>query len=173
MLCRLDPQDPGAGRTLTACATAVSELRRHNLPAFVEPLAVRRKESGGYETLKDAASMVRLIGIAAGLGDSSAHVWLKVSCSPELARAGSATSLPILLLGGPARDTPEETLRDFADGLAASPRVRGAIIGRNLLYPGDADPLPMCRALTALVHGGANLEEALRLLTDAAIAARR
>jgi hypothetical protein len=167
MLCRLDLQDPAAGRTLTACAEAVTELHRHNIPAFLEPLAVRRKEDGGYETLKDAASMVRLMGIAAALGESSAHVWLKVSLSPDLGRAGAATSLPLLLLGGPARETPQETLRDFAEGIKASPRVRGAIIGRNLLYPGDADPLPMCRALTALVHHGTALEEALRLLDNA------
>jgi DhnA family fructose-bisphosphate aldolase class Ia len=168
MLCRLDMQDPAAGRTLTACAQAVTELRRHNLPAFLEPLAVRRKDDGGYETLKDAASMVRLLGIASALGESSAHVWLKVSLSPELQRASAATSLPILLLGGPARETPQETLRDFADGIKASPRVRGAIIGRNLLYPGDADPLPMCRALTALVHEETAIENALRLLDASA-----
>ena len=44
----------------------------------------------------------------------------------------------------------------------ASPRVRGAIIGRNLLFPAAGDPLPMCRALTALVHKRSPLDEALR-----------
>ncbi len=171
MLCRIDPEDPASGRTLTACAHAVTALRRHGLPAFVEPLAVRRKDGGGYETLKDGAIMVRLVGIAAGLGESSAHIWLKVSYSPELARVCRATTLPILLLGGPARENAEATLRDFADGLAAGSRIRGAIIGRNLLYPGDADPLPMCRALTQLVHGGASLTEALELLDDSKIQA--
>src|SRR6266404_3638007 len=164
MLFRLDLSDPASGRTMTACAQAVTALRRRGLPAFLEPLAVRRKETGGYETLKDGASMVRLVGIAAGLGESSAHVWLKVSYSPELARVCRATTLPLLLLGGPARETPQETLRDFADGLAAGARMRGAIIGRNLLYPGDADPLPMCRALTSMVHGGASLEKAVAIL---------
>jgi DhnA family fructose-bisphosphate aldolase class Ia len=164
MLCRLDPQDPASGRTLTSCALAVTELRRQNLAAFVEPLGVQRKEGGGYDTLKDAASMVRQAGIAAALGESSAHVWLKIPYSQDLARVCRATTLPILLLGGPARETAEETLRDFADGLAAGKRVRGAIIGRNLLYPGDADPLPMCRALTSMVHEGASFAEAIRML---------
>jgi hypothetical protein len=166
MLCRIDPQDPGSLRTMTACAEAVTRLRRVGLPAFVEPLPVRRKEAGGYEMLKDGASMVRVVGIAAGLGDSSAHVWLKVSCSPDMARVARATTLPILLLGGPARETPEETLRDFSSSLAAGPRVRGAIVGRNLLYPGEADPLPMCRALTHMVHKGAGLNDALELLRE-------
>src|SRR5262249_33276466 len=63
--------------------------------------------------------------------------------------------LPLLLLGGPARGTPEETLRDFAAGLSAGGRVRGAIIGRHPLYPGAGGPLPLCRALTPPAHGRA------------------
>jgi DhnA family fructose-bisphosphate aldolase class Ia len=84
----------------------------------------------------------------------------------DLARVCRANTLPLLLLGGPARGTAEETLRDFATALAAGPRIRGAIIGRNLLYPGDADPLPLSRALTALVHQGASLEDALQRLAE-------
>lgn len=164
MLCRIDLSDPASGRTLTACAQAITALRRHGVPAFLEPLAVRRRQDGTYETLKDARSMVPLVGIASGLGESSVHVWLKIAYSGELTRIAKATTLPILLLGGPARERPEDTLRDFADGLAASPRIRGAIIGRNLLFPGAADPLPMCRALTSLVHGRVPLDEALRML---------
>lgn len=165
MMYRLDPQDPASGRTLTACAQAINELRRHGLLAFLEPLGVSHE---GYAPAKDAATLVRNCGIAAALGESSAHVWLKVPYCDDLARVCRATTLPLLLLGGPARDTPEATLEDFATGLAAGPQMRGAIIGRNLLYPGDADPLPMCRALTALVHTDAGYEAALRVLAEPA-----
>ncbi|PYQ47760.1 MAG: hypothetical protein DMF78_22900 [Acidobacteria bacterium] len=51
--------------------------------------------------------------------------------------------------------------------------MRGAIIGRNLLYPGDADPLPMCRALTALVHRGVDLPTALKRLEEPTSRPRR
>lgn len=166
MLYRLDLQDPAAGRTLYACAQAVSELGRHKLAAFVEPLAVTKK-GGGYETAKDFGSLVRLCGIASGLGDSSSHVWLKLPYCEEFHRVCQATTLPILLLGGPARETPAETLRDFAQGLAAGARVRGAIVGRNLLYPGKDDPLPMCRALGKLVHEGCSVSDALRTVEEA------
>jgi hypothetical protein len=154
MMYRLDPQDPASGRTLVACAAALNELRRRRLAAFLEPLGVARAANGGYATAKDAATLVRQCGIAAALGDSSLHLWLKVPIVEGLERVCRASTLPLLLLGGPARGTPEETLRDFADGLAAGPRVRGAIIGRNLLYPDGADPLDLTRSLTALVHGG-------------------
>ncbi len=165
MLYRLDPQDPASGRTITACANAINELREHGIAAFVEPLPVTKKDSG-YENRKDSASLLRQCGIASGLGDSSAHVWLKIPYCDDMALICRSTTLPILLLGGPARESPVDTLRDFANGLAAGPRVRGAIIGRNLLFPGNADPLPMCRALTALVHGGASLEQAVEQLDE-------
>jgi hypothetical protein len=172
MMYRLDPQDAASGRTIQACAQALNDLRDHGLPGFLEPLGVTR-QAKGYVPAKDADTLVRQCGIAAGLGDSSVHLWLKVPIVDDLARVCRATTLPLLLLGGPARGTPEETLRDFASGLAAGPRVRGAIIGRNLLYPGDADPLPLSRALTALVHRGASLPEALERLAEPARPRRR
>lgn len=165
MMYRLDPQNPASGRTILGCVDALNTLRRHRLAAFLEPLSVVRKPEG-YESAKDAATLVRQCGIAAALGESSAHLWLKLPYCEDFSRVCRATTLPILLLGGPARETPVDTLRDFAAGLAASPRVRGAIIGRNLLFPGEADPLPMCRALTALVHRGEGLTEALRILEE-------
>ena len=161
MLYRLEPQEAASGRTILACAEALNDLRRHGLAAFLEPLGVKRSERG-YEPAKDAATLARQCGIAAALGDSSAHVWLKLPYCEDFAVACRATTLPILLLGGPARESPADTLGDFAAGLQASPRVRGAIIGRNLLFPGGGDPLPMCRALTALVHRGASLAEAMK-----------
>jgi hypothetical protein len=171
MMYRLDPQDPASGRTIQACADALNDLGRLGLPGFLEPLGVARQPSG-YVPAKDADTLVRQCGIAAALGDSSLHLWLKVPIVEDLTRVCRATTLPLLLLGGPARGTPEETLRDFAAGLSAGARVRGAIIGRNLLYPGDADPLPMCRALTALVHKGASLPDALARLHEAPKARR-
>ncbi|PYQ46295.1 MAG: hypothetical protein DMF77_01375 [Acidobacteria bacterium] len=167
MMYRLDPQDPASGRTIQACAQALNDLRKHGLPGFLEPLGVAR-ETKGYVPAKDAATLVRQCGIAAGLGESSVHLWLKVPIVEDLARVCRATTLPLLLLGGPARGTAEETLRDFATALAAGARIRGAIIGRNLLYPGDADPLPLSRALTSLVHRGASLPDALQHLAEPA-----
>jgi hypothetical protein len=163
MMYRLDPQDPASGRTILACAQALNELRRHGLAAFLEPLGGGRSGEG-FQPAKDAATLIRQCGIGAALGESSAHVWLKFPYGEGFERVSRATTLPILLLGGPARESPLDTLRDFANGMAAGPNVRGAIIGRNLLFPGDADPLPMCRALTRIVHGGADLAAAAREL---------
>ncbi len=163
MLWRLDLQDPASGRTMLACATAMNELRRRRLAAFLEPLAVRNLGER-YETLRDMESLIRQCGVASAMGESSLSVWLKLPYGSDFARVCRSTTLPILLLGGPAREDPTEALRDFAQGLSAGPQVRGAVIGRNLLFPGELDPFLMSRALTALVHRGAGIEEALRLL---------
>ena len=163
MMYRLDPQDPASGRTILACAQALNELRRHGLAAFLEPLG-GAKASDGFQPAKDAATLIRQSGIGAALGESSLHLWLKFPYGEGFDRVSRATTLPILLLGGPARESPLDTLRDFANGMAAGPNVRGAIIGRNLLFPGEADPLPMCRALTRIVHRGADVAVAAREL---------
>jgi hypothetical protein len=165
MLYRLDPEDPASGHTIEECAQAINSLRRHRLAAFVEALEVKHG-TDGYHTIQDSAALIRQCGIAAALGDSSVHVWLKLPYSADFGRVCRATTLPILLLGGPARESPIETLRDFAAGLSSSPRVRGAVIGRNLLFPQDQDPLPMCLALTAMIHRGASFDEAVQLLAE-------
>ena len=164
MMYRLDPQDPASGRTIQACAQALNDLRAHDLPGFLEPLGVV-KQPKGYTPAKDAETLVRQCGIAAGLGESSLHLWLKVPIVDDLARVCRATTLPLLLLGGPARGTAERAAR-LRHRPGRGTRIRGAIIGRNLLYPGDADPLPLSRALTALVHQGASLEDALQRLAE-------
>ena len=163
MMYRLDPQDPASGRTILACAHAINELGRRGLSAFLEPLGVVHA-ADGYHPAKDAATLIRQCGIGAALGESSAHLWIKFPYGEGFEKVARATTLPILLLGGPAREDPLDTLGDFARGMAAGANVRGAIIGRNLLFPGDGDPLPMCRALTGIVHHGASLEEAARVL---------
>ena len=161
MLYRLDPTDPASGRTILACSRALNELRRCQLAAFLEPLEVARDENG-YKMKTDVATLVRQCGIATALGESSSNIWLKLPYCEGFSPVGRATTVPILLLGGPARERPTDTLREFSDGFISSTRVRGAIIGRNLLFPGkQEDPLPMCRALTAMVHHGVRLEEAV------------
>ena len=165
MMYRLDPQDAASGRTILACAQAINELGRRGLAAFLEPLGVVHA-ADGFHPAKDAATLIRQCGIGAALGESSAHVWIKFPYGEGFERVARATTLPILLLGGPARESPLDTLGDFARGMAAGANVRGAIIGRNLLFPGAGDPLPMCRALTRIVHHGSSLDEAAQVLAE-------
>jgi hypothetical protein len=47
--------------------------------------------------------------------------------------------------------------------------VRGAMIGRNVLYPADGDPLEPAYAIRSLVHDQADLETALACMEKAAV----
>ena len=47
--------------------------------------------------------------IAAGLGASSAHTWLKLPVVDDLERVMDATTLPTLLLGGDPQGDPHDT----------------------------------------------------------------
>jgi hypothetical protein len=42
--------------------------------------------------------------------------------------------------------------------------VRGALVGRNVLFPGEGDPLAAAHAAGGLVHHGWSLERALEAL---------
>jgi hypothetical protein len=42
--------------------------------------------------------------------------------------------------------------------------VRGALVGRNVLFPGDGDPLAAAEAAGGLVHHGWSIERALDAL---------
>jgi hypothetical protein len=57
-------------------------------------------------------------------------------------------------------------LRQIERGLAAGPNVRGALVGRNILYPGDEDPLGMATAVGAIIHEGVTIEQAAERMSS-------
>lgn len=45
--------------------------------------------------------------------------------------------------------------------MLAGPTVHGAFVGRNVLYPGDGDPLAIGEAAGGIVHGALPVERTL------------
>lgn len=153
MLTRIDLDDPGTVATLEASAAAVSELAEHGLMAMVEPFLSTRRD-GRVTNLLDPESTIRSIHIAAGLGATSAHTWLKLPVVDDLARVMDATTLPTLLLGGDPQGDPKDTYASWGRALDL-PAVRGLVVGRALLYPPDGDVAAAVDIAAQLVHGGA------------------
>ncbi|MDN5748893.1 MAG: aldolase [Pseudonocardia sp.] len=137
MLTRIDADDPATVATLTACAHAVGELADHGLMAMVEPFLSRRVD-GRVRNELTADAMIRAMTVAAGLGRTSAHTWLKVPIVEDMERAMDATTLPALILGGEVSTDPHATFASWSKALAL-PTVQGLVIGRSLLYPPDDD----------------------------------
>jgi hypothetical protein len=166
MLLRIVDDDERTLVTLGECAEAVTALARQGLVAFVEPLPMKGKP-GAYSSDYTVETLVKWVGVCAGLGETSRNTWLKVPYVDPFEPITLATTLPILLLGGPAERDPLRTLEAFAAGMRSGRNVRGAMVGRNVLYPGGDDPLAMTAAVGAIIHDGADARAALERMDEA------
>lgn len=163
LLLRIDLEDPACVRTLTASGEAVTACHRAGLPMFLEPLPVQRTPEG-YRVQKDATELIRTVGVAAGLGESSSGTWIKIPYCEGYEAVARSTTCPILMLGGESHGDPSPVLREFAAGMRAGGSVRGALVGRNVHHPGKDDPLAVSMAVTGIVHEGLDAEEAIERL---------
>ncbi|MGC4050011.1 MAG: hypothetical protein QM757_11560 [Paludibaculum sp.] len=162
-LLRIADDDAGSLKTMLASALAINECNALHLPMFLEPLPVTRKESG-WVVQKEREALARIAGVASALGDSSRYLWLKLPYCDGYDTVARSTSLPILLLGGESAGNPAPFLGELASAMKAGPNVRGALVGRNVLYPGDEDPLAMACAVGGVIHQSWPVEQALESL---------
>jgi len=152
MLTRICLSDPGTVATLESSARAVGDLAAHGLMAMVEPF-MSVIHGGRVTNLLDPDNTIRSVHIAAGLGSSSAHTWLKLPVVDDLPRVMEATTMPTLLLGGDPQGDPEQTYASWGKALEL-PAVRGLVVGRALLFPPDDDVAAAVDIAAQLVHGG-------------------
>jgi DhnA family fructose-bisphosphate aldolase class Ia len=168
ILMRVCDEEPDSLKTMLASAAAITELNALGIPTFLEPLPVVKSEKG-YKVVKTADALAKIIGVASALGDSSRLLWLKLPYCENYEVVARATTLPILLLGGESVGDPTAFLREVAAGMSAGANVRGALVGRNVLYPGDDDPLAVAEAVGGIVHRGWTVEHALDMKTRGAL----
>jgi DhnA family fructose-bisphosphate aldolase class Ia len=160
ILLRICDAEPDSLKTLLATVQAITELNAVGLPMFLESLPVAKTEDG-YKIIKNAEELAKTAGAAAAMGDSSRYLWLKLPYCENYEMVAQATTLPILLLGGEPVGDATPFLRELASGLKAGPNVRGALVGRNILYPGADDPLAAIEAVAGIIHKGFTFEQAL------------
>jgi DhnA family fructose-bisphosphate aldolase class Ia len=179
-LLRICDDDPGSLKTMQAAAQCVTISNALNLPMFLEPLPAVRTEKG-FKVVKTADALASIVGVASALGDSSRQLWLKLPYCEDFATVASATTLPILLLGGESTGDPMHFMREVSNTVAMqevdagsgrklviSGPVRGALVGRNVLYPGAADPFVVAEAVGGIIHWGWKLGEAMSLAEESA-----
>ena len=157
---RLEASEKDSGATISYCAEAINQLNKLGIPVFVEALPVK-KEAGKYKTTKSVESLVQVVGVGAGLGYSSLNTWLKIPYCDNFEKVARATTCPILLLGGEATGDPTDILRQFVEGMKAGDNIRGALVGRNVTFPGKDDPLAVASAVNGIVHRGFSVEQAI------------
>lgn len=161
ILMRLCDDEPDSLKTMVATASTICKTNALHIPMFLEPLPVVKTEKG-YKVVKTAEALAKIVGVASALGDSSRYLWLKLPYCENYEVVARATTLPILLLGGESAGDPTAFLREVSAGMAAGANVRGALVGRNVLYPGDDDPMAVAEGVGGIVHHGWTVEQALR-----------
>lgn len=149
-LVRINLSDPGTASTMGATARAVTEAARAGLPIMLEPFMSTWHNNVVVNDLSTDA-VIMSIAIAAGLGASSSHTWLKLPVVEDMERVMHSTTLPTLLLGGDSGDDPDRTFAAWEDALSL-PGVRGLTVGRTLLYPPDGDVAAAVDVAARLVH---------------------
>jgi hypothetical protein len=138
MLTRIDLEDDRTSQTLQWSAEAIDDLARRELIAMIEPFWSSRKAGKVVNDLSPEA-VIRSIHVAQGLGATSAYTWLKLPAVADMERVMDATTLPTLILGGDPGTGDSEAVYATWRSALARPNVRGLVVGRTLLYPGDDD----------------------------------
>ena len=146
MLTRIDYADPATPSVLENTAHAVDDLAERGLVAMVEPFISERVGGKVVNDLSTEA-VLKSVAIASGLGTSSAYTWLKLPTAPDMARVATASTLPMVLLGGEVTDL--DAQRESWAASLALPNVVGLTVGRSLLYPADGD---VAGAIDAVVN---------------------
>jgi DhnA family fructose-bisphosphate aldolase class Ia len=150
-LLRINYTDRGSSNTIEANARAVRAAAAAAVPIMLEPFISEWRDGRIVNDLSTEA-VIHSVAIGSALGSTSAYTWLKLPVIPEMARVMDATTLPTLLLGGDPSAVADETYAAWERALAL-PGVRGMVVGRALLYPGDDDVRSAVDTAAALVHG--------------------
>ena len=162
MMFRFVPDDERTLKTIQYCAEAITALNHYGVTPFVEPLRMDYVD-GKWVNKNTAPELVKLVGIIAALGDSSRYTWLKVPYCEDFYKVTMATTMPLLMLGGPSKEDPRSTYQEFAAGMATRANVRGGLVGRNITFPGREDPAAAAQAINDIVHRGISAEAAVEV----------
>ncbi len=159
---------PGQPELKEQCIRNVLRLRaectRLAMPLMVEPLVMRADNSGGaYLVDGDPDRITALVRQAVELGADL----IKADPTDEIAEyhrvVEVASGIPVLVRGG-GRVADEVLLRRTADVLDQG--AAGIVYGRNIIQ--HANPAGITRALMAVLHEGASVQNALTLIGAAA-----
>ena len=143
---------PDESASLRVLTDLVDECSRWGLVVLAEMLVNGR--DGNKPTAEDVAFAAR---VGADLGADI--IKTNYIGPPNAYRAAIASCyVPLVVLGGEKADDDRAVLESVANALEAG--AAGVAIGRNVWQ--HANPAGMTRALVALVHGGASVDESLR-----------
>jgi DhnA family fructose-bisphosphate aldolase class Ia len=159
-LLQLDGQPRIRERCIETIMALRADCTRFGMPLMVEPL-VMSERSGGYVGDGDVTKIVSLVRQARELGADL----IKADPTDDIAdyhRVVEAAGVPVLVRGG-GKVSDEELLERTANVLRQG--AAGVVYGRNIIQ--HDEPARVTRAIMAILHEDASVNEALQILAAA------
>jgi len=158
---------PGRPEVREACIVNVlaarADCERYAMPLMVEPLVMKAaRGGGGYTSDGDVSKVLPLVRQAVELGADVIKADPTDDVDDYHLVVQTAGSVPVLVRGGGRVST-----RELLDRTAAVLRqgAAGIVYGRNIIQ--HSDPTGLTRALMAMLHDAATVEQALAMIGTA------
>lgn len=139
--------------SLLNLAKLVNEGERYGIPVMAVTAVGKELEK------RDARYLALCCRIAAELG---ARV-VKTYWCENFEKVSNGCPVPVVMAGGPKADTPREVFDFVYDGMQKG--AIGVNLGRNIWQ--HEHPVPMIKALRAIIHDGASVEGAEQVFEQA------
>jgi len=145
-------------------ADVVTANHGEGIRTFVEPLYMTW-DGNKWASSKNPRDQAKVNVVASALGSSSTGTWLKIPyCGDDMAFVVNSSTCPKLVLGGASKGDVKPLLEDAHKSLEYG--AEGLLQGRGVLYCGPNDPGAVALAMYQMAHGGASLDDALRIVDD-------
>lgn len=164
---RVDLDAPESARALERVANLVREVNDASMALFIECAPVVRGADGARRVAMEPEAFARMASIASALGETSTRTWLRLPYFGGIEAVLRAVSLPVLIMGGPPVADPHAVFATAAAAMQAGPTVRGVMMGRQILYCGDDDPLAIAAGIEAVMRRGADPQVIVQRLGQA------
>jgi putative autoinducer-2 (AI-2) aldolase len=139
--------------TLLNLTDAVNQCQDYGIPVMAVTAVGKELEK------RDARYLALCCRICAELG---ADV-VKTYWSEDFEKVVEGCPVPVVMAGGPKCETNREVFEFVHDGMQRG--SAGINLGRNVWQ--NQDPVPMAKALRAIVHEGADVDAAVAIFDDA------
>jgi class I fructose-bisphosphate aldolase len=142
--------------SLRNLAELSSQAAEWNMPLLAEMLV--KGKDGGEVIVEDIEFAMR-VGVELGADLVKAPY---AGPAKDFGKALESCYRPVVVLGGAKMDDPAALLENVTEAINAG--ANGVAIGRNVWQ--HPNPASVCRALVAIVHGGASVSQALKEIAD-------
>lgn len=147
------PGTPQEEQSLRALAAVISEAHRWGVPVMGE------MQPGGFDSGPEYHT-AEIIAIASRVAAELGADWVKMPYAEGYGRVVSTCYVPVVMLGGVKAGNERDLLETIHQAIMAG--AAGVALGRNIFQA--EDPASMTAAVAAIIHRGASVDEALRLL---------